>query len=53
VVIKNGTQTDARPGQVIANSLLEKPGLPRTGGFVLRLATAPHGDVGDAESAQQ
>ena len=24
VVVKNGTQTDARPGQVIANSLLEK-----------------------------
>jgi N-acyl-D-amino-acid deacylase len=24
IVVKNGTQTDARPGQVIANSLLEK-----------------------------
>ena len=24
VIVKNGTQTDARPGQVIANSLLEK-----------------------------
>lgn len=24
MVVKNGTQTDARPGQVIANSLLEK-----------------------------
>ena len=23
-VVRNGTQTDARPGQVIANSLLEK-----------------------------
>ena len=24
IVVKSGTQTDARPGQVIANSLLEK-----------------------------
>ena len=24
IVVKNGTQTEARPGQVIANSVLEK-----------------------------
>src|SRR5262249_23206302 len=48
-VVKGGAQTDARPGQVIANSLMERRELL----LRLCLALATHGHVPERESAHQ